>query len=198
MQNIPEACTLLHQPLKNPVIARYSYLYIKCVHSQTLPKLRSSSKDDTQGHFTHEPRAVTLKLWEPKRKGPKAVATHLQNHVVVWSQTLKCSVKPYVIGPSTKCYFNEFLFMWVLTHDKLNISTVLPWSLGFVLGLPPRGDFWKESKWAWHMIHWMSCRSPRRLYIHLAFTYSIGLSSVVWSELGLAPPFPPMGLLEVS
>ena len=30
-----------------------------------------------------------------------------------------CSVKPYVTGPSTKCYFNAFLFMWVLTHDKI-------------------------------------------------------------------------------
>ena len=27
----------------------------------------------TKGHFTHEPRAVTMKLWEPKRKCSKAV-----------------------------------------------------------------------------------------------------------------------------
>jgi hypothetical protein len=63
-------------------------------------------------------RAVTMKLWEPKRKCPKAVPRPLQNRVV-WSWTLKCSVKPYVIGPSTKCYFIEFLFMLVLTHDKI-------------------------------------------------------------------------------
>ena len=44
------------------------------------------------GHFTHEPRALTVKLWEPKRKCPKAVPRHLQTHVVghgpsrvVWS-----------------------------------------------------------------------------------------------------------------
>jgi hypothetical protein len=30
-----------------------------------------------------------------------------------------CSVKSYVTGPSTKCYFNECLFMRVLTHDKI-------------------------------------------------------------------------------
>jgi hypothetical protein len=34
-----------------------------------------------------------------------------------------CSVamdpQSIVTGPSTKCYFNEFLFKWVLTHDKL-------------------------------------------------------------------------------
>ena len=59
-----------------------------------------------QGHFTHEPRAVTMMLREPKRKCPKAVPTHLQHHVV-WSQVLKCSVKSYATGLSTKCYFNE-------------------------------------------------------------------------------------------
>ena len=63
-------------------------------------------------------RPVTMKLWEPKRKCPKAVQRHLRNHVV-WSWTLKCSAKPYVTGPSTKCYFNGFLFMRVLTHDKV-------------------------------------------------------------------------------
>jgi hypothetical protein len=47
------------------------------------------------------------------------------------------------------------------------------------------------------MIHLMPHRNPCRLYIHLAFTYSVGPSSVVWSELGPAPPFPPMRMLEV-
>ena len=47
------------------------------------------------------------------------------------------------------------------------------------------------------MVHSMPCRNPCRLYIHLAFTYSIGPSSVVWSELGPAPPCPPMRVLEV-
>jgi hypothetical protein len=73
----------------------------------------------SKGHFTHEPRAVTMKLWEPKRKCPKAaVPTHLQNHVV-WSRILDCNVKSYVIGPSSESYFNEFLFMRVLTLDKM-------------------------------------------------------------------------------
>ena len=71
-----------------------------------------------KGHFTHEPRVMTMKLWEPERKCPKTVPRHLQNHVV-WSQTLKCSVKPYVTTPSTKRYFNEFLSMRILTHDKI-------------------------------------------------------------------------------
>ena len=72
----------------------------------------------SEGHFTHEPRAVTMQLWESTRKWPEAVPTHLRNHVV-WSRALKCSVKPYVTRPSTKCYFNEFLFIWVLTYDKI-------------------------------------------------------------------------------
>jgi hypothetical protein len=72
----------------------------------------------SHGHFTHEPRAVTVKLSEPKRKCPKAVPRHLQNHAV-WSQTLKCSVKPYVTGPSTKYHFEEFLLMRVLARDKI-------------------------------------------------------------------------------
>src|ERR1700738_4469381 len=38
---------------------------------------------------------------------------------VVWSRTLKCSVKSYVIGPSTECYFNAFLFMQVLKYDRI-------------------------------------------------------------------------------
>ena len=33
-------------------------------------------------HNTHEPRAVTMKFWEPKRKCPKAVSRHLQHHVM--------------------------------------------------------------------------------------------------------------------
>jgi hypothetical protein len=36
---------------------------------------------ESQGHFTHEPRAMTMKLREPKRKCPKAIPAHLQIHV---------------------------------------------------------------------------------------------------------------------
>ena len=63
-----------------------------------------------KAHFTHEPRAVIMKLGELKRKCPKAIPRYLQSHVV-WSRTLWCSVKPYVTRSSTKCYFNGFLFV---------------------------------------------------------------------------------------
>ena len=34
---------------------------------------------------------------------------------------------------------------------------------GFVLGLPPRGCFWIESKWPWNMLRLTPCRHPCRL-----------------------------------
>jgi hypothetical protein len=47
-----------------------------------------------KGPFTREPRAVTMKLWAPKRKCPKAlVPTHLPNSCSVVMDLLKCSVK---------------------------------------------------------------------------------------------------------
>jgi hypothetical protein len=48
------------------------------------------------------------------------------------------------------------------------------------------------------MIHLMLCREPCKIYIHLAFTYSVGPSSVVWSELRPAAPFPPIRVIEVK
>ena len=35
------------------------------------------------------------------------------------------------------------------------------------------------------MIHWMPCRLPDILYIHLAFTYTVGPSSVLWNGTNL-------------
>ena len=99
------------------------------------------------------------------------------------------------------------LFKWISIHAGLRstLKTInqwlwafrVPWSSGFVLDLRPRCDFWKSSKRPWNMIHLMPCRNPCRLYIHLPFTYSVGPSSVMWSELGPALPFPPMRVLKV-
>ena len=144
-----------------------------------------------------------MKLCEPKRKCLKAIPTHLQNHVM-WSQTLKCNVKPHVTGASTKCYFNECLFMPVFTHDK--IDQINSCEHSECHGLPVLYSVYLQEvvfknnpsdheTWS---IPWHVERNPCRPYIHLTFTYSDGPSSVVWSsELGPAPPFPPMGVLEV-
>ena len=143
-----------------------------------------------------------MKLWEPKRKCPKVVPRHLQNHVV-WSRTLKCSVKPHMTGPSTRCYFNELLFMQVLTHDKNRINQRLwtfgvPWSPGFVLGLSPRGGFWKNPSdhETWSIRCHVGVQVDFTSILH-SHTPSVGPSSVVWSELGPVPPFPQMRVLEV-
>ena len=94
----------------------------------------------------------------------------------MWSRTLKWSVKSYVTGPSTKCYFNEYVFICGSSHIRLLQRLwvfKVPWSRsGFPLSLPPRGSFCKKSKWLCNMIHSMPCRNPCRLYIHQAFTYS--------------------------
>jgi hypothetical protein len=37
----------------------------------------------------------------------------------VKSRALKCSVKSYVTGPSTKCYFDEFLYSFSVTHRRI-------------------------------------------------------------------------------
>ena len=105
------------------------------------------------------------------------VLTHDKNKLNqrLWVFRVPWSPNGFVLtGPSTKCYFNESLFMRVLTYDKNKLNRRLwvfrvPWSPnGFVLNLPPRGGFWKHSKWPWNMIHSMPCRDPCRLYIHLA------------------------------
>jgi hypothetical protein len=44
----------------------------------------------------------------------------------------------------------------------------------------------------------MPYRNPCRFCIHLAYTYSVGPLSVVWSELGPALPFPPMMVRALS
>jgi hypothetical protein len=94
---------------------------------QILYGVRWKPCPQTYSTWTDRPLRATShtsqELWpwnceSPKEKCPKAVPTHLQNHVVVWSRILECSKKLYVTGPSIKCYFNEFLFTWVLTHDK--------------------------------------------------------------------------------
>ena len=61
--------------------------------------------------------------------------------------------------------------------------------------------FEKESKWPWNISIWCPVGSHVcRLDIHLAATYSLGPSSIVWSsKLGPpAPPCPPMRVLEVQ
>ena len=91
-----------------------------------------------------------MKLWEPKRKCPKAIPRHLQNHVV-WSRILKCSVKSYVTKPITKCHFSVRSAM---ASQFCVRRTSKRWFLKIVQ-VTMRHD------------PLMSCRNPCRLYIHL-------------------------------
>ena len=134
-----------------------------------------------------------------QKKMSKGCPRHTSKIMQTWSRILECSVKSYQSRPSTKCNFNEFLLMRVLTRFW---AFGVPWSPGFVLSLPPRlqetvfEDIPSDHE-PWTMIQLMPCRNPCRLYIHLPFTYSVCPSSVVWSEIGPAPPFSPMRVLVV-
>jgi hypothetical protein len=95
----------------------------------------------------------------------------------------------------------HLLCMQILTHFKINQQPWIfevPWSPDFVLGLPPRDNVFENNP-SDHETWSIRCHAgiPCKLHIHRAFTYSVGPSSVVWSELGPAPPFPPMRALEL-
>ena len=131
-----------------------------------------------------------MKLWEPKWKCLKAVPRPLRCHVV-WSRTLDCSV-------------NLWSHMWPCPQShviSMNLyscrsSTIIKYNKSIVViirnAMVSRFCVRPTSKWPWNMIHRMPCRNPCRHYMHLAITYSVGPSSVVWSELGPGPLFPPM------
>jgi hypothetical protein len=64
-------------------------------------------------------------------------------------------------------------YTWWNRINQRSWAFRVPWSPSFVLNLPPRGGFWKQSEWPWNMIHSMPRRNPCRLYIHRAFTYPL-------------------------
>ena len=108
-----------------------------------------------------------MKLWEPNGRCPKAVLTHLLNHIV-WSWTLECSVKSYVTRSSMKCSFNEFLLTRVLTHDKIEYISGCECSECQGLPVCVRPTY---KRWFLKIIQ--VTNDTCRLYIHLASTYSL-------------------------
>ena len=75
-----------------------------------------------KGHFPTRAKSRDREIVRAQKKvseGRLNIRTKscLQNHVV-WSRTLKSSVKSYATGLSTKCYFNGFLFMRVFIASK--------------------------------------------------------------------------------
>ena len=126
-----------------------------------------------------------------QKKCPKAVPR--QKHVV-WSHALKCSMESYVPGSLTKMLFQwDFIHVGSLHMIKYNISTIMRFQSAmvswFLRNSPSDHETWPI---------WFHVGILVESNIHLAYAYSVGPSSVVWSELGLAPPFPPMRVLEVQ
>jgi hypothetical protein len=70
-----------------------------------------------KGHITHEPGAWPWSCESPKEVS-KGCPNHFQSHLVC-SHALKRSMKSYTTMSSTKCYFNNFLFMGVFIHNKM-------------------------------------------------------------------------------
>ena len=160
-------------------------------------KLRATS------HTSEEPWPWNCE--SPKQKCPKAVSTHLQTHVV-WSRILMCSVKSYMTWALDQMLFQRILFMQGLTHNKkkLNKPTLVSIRSAeiFWCCVRPISKRWFfEDSPGDHETWSIWCHAG----IHVDFTsilhslvYSVGPSNIVWSELGPAPPFPLMRVLEVE
>ena len=138
-----------------------------------------------------------MKLWEPKWKCSKAVPTHLQSHVV-WSQTLECSVKPYVTGPvgpwpnaiSMNVYSHKSSHM--IQQNKPTVVSVRSAMVSLFCVRPTSKRRSFENSPSDHLTRSIRCHVGIHVVftVHLAFTYSVGPSGVVWSsEPGPAPPF---------
>jgi hypothetical protein len=124
-----------------------------------------------------------MRLWPWNCENPKE-AFKVHPKTLQKSYNVVTSSQPNAISMS-------FYSCMVLTHDKSANKWLwafgVPWSPRFVVGLPPRRGFWKQSEWPPNKIHLMKCRSMCRFYIHLAFTCSVGPSNIVWNELEPTP-----------
>ena len=149
--------------------------------------------------FTHEPKSRTMKLWEPKRKCPNAVVpAHLQKHE---SCSLVTDARVYCEFICNRA-FNQMLLSMnyfyscgsshMIKQDKsivVNVHCVMV--SRFCENSPSDHETWSIR------CHYVGIHVVDFMTILHSHTYSVGPSSVVWSELGPAPPFPPIRVLEV-
>jgi hypothetical protein len=154
----------------------------------------------TEGHFTHEPRAMTMNLWEPKRKCPKAVPTKIMScghgsSSVVWSH-MWWSPQPNVISMN---FCSSRSSHMIKKNKKSTVLSIRSERVSRFCVNPTPERWFLNNNPSDHETWSIRCHVGIHVefYIHLAFTYSVGPSSVVGSELGPAPPFPPMRVLEV-
>ena len=104
-------------------------------------------------HTSQEP--WPWKSWEPKRNMSQGRPQHTSQNHVVWSRALECSVKPYVTGLSTECYFGEFLSMQVFTYD---INRMNQWFVSVQSAMVSRFCVRPPSKW-WFLFLWVDLLS---------------------------------------
>ena len=113
-------------------------------------------------------------LWEPKRGDHP---WHFQNHVV-WSRA-----------------FNHMLFQRISIHahtsQQYNKSMVARFQNAMISRFCAKPT---SKRWVLTIAQVTTKHYPfDAMYkIHVEFTYFVGPVSVVWTELGPAPPFPPM------
>ena len=91
---------------------RYSYaafLYLISVPDfvKYLGQTSQCKVDETPKGWFRATSHTSQESWPWNCESPKAVPRHFQNHVV-WSRTLKCSVKSYVTQP-----LNQVQFRWL-------------------------------------------------------------------------------------
>jgi hypothetical protein len=85
--------------------------------SHALHHTRERIKIDLGPRHT-QAKSCDHEIVRAQMKVSKGRPTTPPNNHVMCSHSLECSVKSYVTMASTKCYFNECLFMQILTHDK--------------------------------------------------------------------------------
>ena len=98
-------------------------------HSSMVPALGSCVK---WPYFTHEPRAGTMELWEPKRNCPKAIPTWSKSRdhdqsvqrlsqmisEFLWRGPGPSSVKSYATGPSMKLIYVPARSSHMIEYNK--------------------------------------------------------------------------------
>ena len=98
-KNSREGCP--RPDLTPPIVRRGGGQCLPCIPPRTSRRLRANSHTS--------PCDVHC-------ESPNESVQRPSQDLVVCSQILRCSVKSYVTGPSIKCYFNDFYFMWFPSH----------------------------------------------------------------------------------
>ena len=155
-----------------------------------------------EGHLPHEPRAVTMKLWESEWQVSRACPnTPPKSCSVVTDPQVLCEVT------SDRALYQMLLHWYSIWLKKIKKSTVM----SIQVPCSPRSIYVRPTSKRWFLKNSPSDHITWSIGCHVGIQadlssilhshiHSIGPSSVAWSsELGLPapPPLPPMRVLEV-